>query len=98
MIKTSIESSIIYVLGEKGVYTGSTGLQIAYLSGLEGLTHTPTHFTAEDAQALQLPLVSDSKFTGVDIFLTSQWPKGVEKYGSTVVRYTVHCCKIKAED
>ena len=71
--------------GEKGVYTGSTGLQAAYLSGVQGLTHTSTNFTAEDVQALQLPLVSDSKFKGVDILLTSQWPKGVEKYGSTVV-------------
>ena len=67
------------------MYTGSTGLQVAYLSGVQGLTHTETNFTAEDVQVLQLPLVSDSKFKGVDILLTSQWPKGVEKYGSTAV-------------
>ena len=69
------------------MYTGSTGLQVAYLSGVEGLKHSPTHFTVEDVQALQLPLVSDSKFKGVDILLTSQWPKGVEKYGCAVVGY-----------
>ena len=69
------------------MYTGSTGLQVAYLSGVEGLKHSPTHFTVEDVQALQLPLVSDSKFKGIDILLTSQWPKGVEKYGSAVVCY-----------
>ncbi len=67
------------------MYTGSSGLSVAYLSGVEGLTPSPTCFTPEDATALHVPLTSSSKFQGVDVLLTSQWPRGVEKYATQAV-------------
>ena len=79
-----------YVAGRRGVYTGSSGLCVAYLSGLDGTkgaSDQDTHFSAEDIDSLTLPLVSDSKFKGVDILLTSEWPKGTEKYASEAVSW-----------
>ena len=77
----------ITFLGRKGLYTGSSGLQVAYLGGLDGSNgHAmETHFSSDDVDALRLPLLSDSKFQGVDILLTSKWPFGVEKYAAAVV-------------
>ncbi len=69
---------------------GSSGLSVAYLSGLDGTKgshNNDTHFTLKDVDALRIPLQSDSKFQGVDVLLTSPWPKGVEKYGANVVSF-----------
>lgn len=67
-------------LGKKGVFTGTSGLKIAYMSGIEGATQSDHEFTKTDVDALGLPLVSNSSFKGVDILLTSQWPRGMTKY------------------
>ncbi|KAH3727587.1 CWF19-like protein 1 isoform X2 [Dreissena polymorpha] len=72
-------------LGKKGIYTGSSGLQIAYLSGKESvIISDETSFNNVDISALTEPVKNDTKFKGVDILITSQWPKGVEKYGTAV--------------
>ena len=72
--------------GKKGLYTGSSGLQLAYLSGIESdIVSDSTNFNAVDITSLTSPVVNDSKFKGVDILITSQWPKGVEKYGAPLV-------------
>lgn len=74
----------ITYLGRRGVYTGSTGLSIAYLSGQDGTISSESgevHFSNNDVDALMLPRASDGGFQGVDILLTSPWPKAVEKYG-----------------
>lgn len=73
----------ITYLGKKGMFTGSSGLQLAYLSGLESSDEKgdDTHFCNKDISSLTLPVISDSKFKGVDILITSQWPRGVDKYG-----------------
>ncbi|XP_033845590.1 CWF19-like protein 1 [Periophthalmus magnuspinnatus] len=75
----------ITYLGRQGVFTGVSGLQIAYVSGREGSQEpAPSHcFTSKDLCSLVEPLISNSKFRGVDILLTSQWPKGVWHYGNT---------------
>lgn len=74
--------------GRRGVFTGVSGLQIAYVSGQEALQEpAPAHcFTPEDLTALVVPLVNNSKFRGVDILLTSQWPRGVWRHGNNPVR------------
>lgn len=56
------------------------------MSGIEGTEGNETHFSGQEAAELQLPFVSDRNFKGIDILLTSPWPKGVEKYGTPVVR------------
>ena len=79
-------SLFIDITGKKGLYTGSSGLQLAYLSGMESdIVSDSTNFNAVDITALTSPVINDSKFKGVDILITSQWPKGVEKYGTPLV-------------
>ncbi|GFN87297.1 cwf19-like protein 1 [Plakobranchus ocellatus] len=75
-------------LGRQGKFTGSSGLQIAYLSGLEDSSTKgdDCKFSATDARALTAPVVNDPGFKGIDILITSQWPKDVEKYGSAPKR------------
>lgn len=78
----------VCVSGRRGVFTGVSGLQIAYVSGQEAQQEpAPAHcFTSKDLSALVAPLTGSSKFRGVDILLTSQWPRGVWHYGNTPVR------------
>lgn len=73
--------------GRRGIFTGASGLQIAYVSGREARQEpAPSHcFTPKDMGALVTPLLSNSKFRGVDILLTSQWPRGVWQYGNSPV-------------
>ena len=76
------------ISGKKGVLSGASGLRIAYLSGIEqehAAVQEPHNFTKAEVDALGMPLVSDSKFHGVDILMTSQWPLGVAKYASPPV-------------
>lgn len=83
---------MVIFLGKKGHYTGSSGLQLAYLSGLESdIISDSTSFNAVDITALTDPMKNDSKFKGVDILITSQWPKGVEKYGTELVNIHPYC-------
>lgn len=78
-----LAENIIY-LGRRGVFTGASGLQVAYVSGREAQQEpAPAHcFTPKDLASLVIPLVSNSKFKGVDILLTSQWPRGVWQFGN----------------
>ncbi|XP_027019704.2 CWF19-like protein 1 [Tachysurus fulvidraco] len=79
-----LAENIVY-LGRRGVFTGASGLQVGYVSGREAQQEpAPAHcFTPKDLTALVTPLVSNSKFKGVDILLTSQWPRGVWQYGNS---------------
>uniref|UniRef100_A0A8C9XBI8 CWF19-like protein 1 n=1 Tax=Sander lucioperca TaxID=283035 RepID=A0A8C9XBI8_SANLU len=83
----------ITYLGRRGVFTGVSGLQIAYVSGREALQEpAPAHcYTSKDLSALVAPLTSSSKFRGVDILLTSQWPRGVWHYGNNPEVNTKFC-------
>lgn len=73
--------------GRKGVFTGSSGLQIAYLSGTESLDEAiPSYsFSPKDVSSLRTVLCSASQFKGVDILLTSPWPKYVGSFGNSSV-------------
>ncbi|XP_074661931.1 CWF19-like protein 1 [Tubulanus polymorphus] len=75
-------------LGKTGIYTSSSGLQIAYLSGKQKINNdinkTDAEFNNEDIQSLIVPMTTDSRFKGVDILLTSQWARNVEKYSTPV--------------
>ncbi|XP_028304423.1 CWF19-like protein 1 [Gouania willdenowi] len=83
----------ITYLGRRGVFTGVSGLQIAYVSGREAQQEpAPSHcFSSKDLSALVTPLVSSSTFRGVDILLTSQWPRGVWRYGNNPDVNTKFC-------
>lgn len=68
-------------LGKYGILS-SSGLKIAYISGLDGgNTRSDLMFTEKDAKALQEAALRNkdgSQFLGVDMLLSSEWPKGVE--------------------
>uniref|UniRef100_M4A4B2 CWF19-like protein 1 n=1 Tax=Xiphophorus maculatus TaxID=8083 RepID=M4A4B2_XIPMA len=89
---SELAENITY-LGRRGVFTGASGLQLAYVSGQEALQEpAPAHcFTSKDLSALVTSLTSSSKFRGVDILLTSQWPRGVWQYGNNPEVNTKSC-------
>ncbi|XP_064476195.1 CWF19-like protein 1 [Ornithodoros turicata] len=76
----------VMYLGKKGVLTGSSGLKLAYFSGVENPDGQSGAHTFSKTEALQFisPFIDEPGFRGVDILLTSQWPKGVTKYGQGV--------------
>ncbi|KAK3593978.1 hypothetical protein CHS0354_040718 [Potamilus streckersoni] len=90
-------SNVTY-LGMRGNFTGSSGLQLAYLSGVEGSENKgdKCHFTSDDVKSLIDPIKDDTKFKGVDILITSQWPKNVEKYGTTLEDFDTSSCGSEA--
>ena len=74
--------------GKRGLYSEASGLTVAYLSGCDGVSNESGDmhsFTSTDINCIRLPLTAESSFRGVDILLTSVWPKNVDKYGSKVV-------------
>lgn len=78
-----------YVLGRNGVYNESSGLKIAYLSGIQqetGQSKEECNFNHEDVRNLHIRLENEVGFKGVDIFLTSQWPTGVHLHAAPPVR------------
>jgi len=86
--------SMAVCLGRRGLYTGSSGLTVAYLSGTETSSRSgrepvtgDTHFTAVDIDDLCQSLTGVSQFRGVDLLLTSQWPRGVNKYATAAVSF-----------
>ncbi|XP_002732856.1 CWF19-like protein 1 [Saccoglossus kowalevskii] len=76
----------ITYLGKRGVFNSMSGLQVAYISGIEQPSGSSDakahHFTDIDVTALIESLTADTNFKGVDVLLTSQWPKGVSQNAS----------------
>ncbi|KAG9491062.1 hypothetical protein GDO78_006429 [Eleutherodactylus coqui] len=67
---------------------------IAYLSGVESSTEpAPAYcFVEKDALSLKGTLTTNSKFKGVDVLLTSPWPKDVWNYGNAPNNVDVKTC------
>ncbi|KAH8336930.1 hypothetical protein KR059_008551, partial [Drosophila kikkawai] len=75
-------------LGRRGVYTLSSGVKIAYLSGFEAAnpgesSGSEFEFTKADVLTVRNScLVSkncSTEYRGVDVLLTSQWPYGMQE-------------------
>ncbi|XP_064384040.1 CWF19-like protein 1 [Halichondria panicea] len=76
-------------LGQRGVYSASSGLRVAYLSGsYQGRTYQHQdkgdnllrpYFTDSDVSWLEGEC-SGEGYRGVDILLTSDWPGAVDKF------------------
>jgi len=78
----------ITYLGNRGILTTKDGLRVAYISGIQspsGAKPSPKHcFTDADTDFVSSLLKSNhSDYKGVDILLTSQWPKGIAINGNT---------------
>lgn len=67
-------------LGKRGLLS-SSGLSIAYLSGTEAHESSPTKFSKKEVTDLKdivmRSKIASSTFLGVDILLTSAWPRNV---------------------
>lgn len=84
--------------GRQGVYNESSGLKIAYLSGIQQETGQSKHeynFNHEDVRNLHIRLENEVGFRGVDIFLTNQWPAGVQLHAAPPVRFGFDFCMLK---
>lgn len=74
----------VHYLGKRGVYTNSSGIKVAYLSGIsaDDATTNAHMYNLEDAVFLK-NLCKRGSSRGVDILITSQWPNDVMKYDPT---------------
>eukprot|EP00794_Sanderia_malayensis_P016735 gene16735-18431_t len=72
----------ITYLGKQGIYTFMSGIKIAYISGEQYTASNKTSHTFQksDIAVLLKRVKEDEKFIGVDILLTSVWPKDVTQY------------------
>lgn len=73
-------------LGRRGLYTVSSGLKIAYVSGTESNdseSNSISNFKVEDLKAVANACLASNHtagdYRGVDILITSQWPSGTQK-------------------
>ncbi|CAK9830877.1 CWF19-like protein 1 [Anthophora retusa] len=67
-------------LGKRGLYTASSGLKIAYISGTEinSSEGRSTCFTENDVISIkQACLKGQPSFRGIDVLMSSPWPAGV---------------------
>ena len=64
-------------LGKSGLYTSSSGMKIAYLSGVQKSSDSPQgcSFNEDDVTSIRNSCLKGCPaFRGVDILLTAQWP------------------------
>ncbi|KAK8756797.1 hypothetical protein V5799_000502 [Amblyomma americanum] len=72
-------------LGSRGMFTGASGLKIAYFCGNEANSEKPLQgeFAKKHALEFLSPVAESTSHKGVDLFITSQWPKNVSRYAHT---------------
>ncbi|XP_046860261.1 CWF19-like protein 1 [Xenia sp. Carnegie-2017] len=76
--------NIIY-LGRSGILQCPNGLQVAYVSGLDcKKTSKEGCFYKEEDMKQLYAKIEDTNFKGVDMLLTTEWPKNVTQYGNKV--------------
>ena len=74
------------IVGDHGIFTGSSGLKLVYVSGRQKLNpNDPNGFSMDAVTSIEVQLLNSPKFNGVDILLTSQWPKNVENLANKLV-------------
>ncbi|VDM20015.1 unnamed protein product [Wuchereria bancrofti] len=64
-------------LGKRGILNTTGGLQVAYLSGVEGTQGLPYQFNQKDVNELLKSVKASTGYLGLDLLLTSMWPAGV---------------------
>ena len=80
------------VSGRHGRYAEGSGLKIVYMGGVEAEGEKGlSTFNSQDVADLLQPVVGDSSYKGVDILLTSQWPRDIHKYASEPVSVWSEC-------
>ncbi|VDN18816.1 unnamed protein product, partial [Gongylonema pulchrum] len=69
-------------LGKKGILNTADGLQVAYLSGVEGPQSSSFQFVRDDIKDLLNIVTARSGFLGFDLLLTGMWPAEVSKFST----------------
>ena len=65
--------------GDHGIFTGSSGLKLVYVSGKQKQNiNQENGFSMEAITSIEVQIANSENSSGVDVLLTSQWPKGVE--------------------
>ncbi|CAB4042749.1 Hypothetical predicted protein, partial [Paramuricea clavata] len=73
-----------------GILQCPSGLQVAYVSGMDSNKSSKDGCFFKEEETKQLCAKSEDKnFKGVDMLLTSDWPKGVTEYGNKLVDTSV---------
>jgi hypothetical protein len=71
----------ILFTGKQGMFTSTSGLKLVYVSGTEEESQTlPSHhsFTDRDIESVKnICIRGQTNFKGVDILITSSWPKDI---------------------
>ena len=78
--------NVVY-LGENGCFTTKEGMTIAYLSGRQqdsgGGAKKDYEFGYDQVKSMEVQMkLGDTKFQGVDVLITSDWPHGVCNFSS----------------
>ncbi|CAG2068323.1 unnamed protein product, partial [Timema podura] len=72
---------VLLFLGKRGLFTTSSGLKIAYVSGIETNSKEPpqehTFVEADVTSVRDICYKGRPSFRGVDILVTSVWPKDI---------------------
>lgn len=86
-------------LGKRGLYTASSGLKIAYVSGTESNSSESklTCFGESDVVSIkQACLKGQPSFRGIDILMSSPWPVGVTNLDPNKPNFTYQGSKLIA--
>ncbi|KAH9383282.1 CWF19-like protein 1 [Haemaphysalis longicornis] len=83
--ESDLSDSVVH-LGARGIFTGASGLKIAYFCGDESKDGKSSRgiFVKKEALDFLAPIAESTSHKGVDLFFTSQWPENVDKYAHTV--------------
>ncbi|XP_046435510.1 CWF19-like protein 1 [Neodiprion fabricii] len=88
-------------LGRRGLYNSSSGLKIAYISGVENSNSARSsgtyNFNQTDVTAIRdICLKGQPSFRGVDILLSSPWPQDVTNLDPNNPQFKYHGSKLVA--
>jgi hypothetical protein len=78
--QNNLVTNNILPAGKRGLFTTTSGLKLVYASGTEAESDKSSHhsFTKEDIESLRNICVrGQTNFRGVDILITSSWPKDI---------------------
>ncbi|VDN94025.1 unnamed protein product [Brugia pahangi] len=81
-------------LGKRGILNTTGGLQVAYLSGVEGTQGLPYQFNQKDVNELLTFVKASTGYLGLDLLLTSMWPAGVPFH---ISKFSTNCPKKDVE-
>uniref|UniRef100_A0A2K6VLD5 Cwf19-like C-terminal domain-containing protein n=1 Tax=Onchocerca volvulus TaxID=6282 RepID=A0A2K6VLD5_ONCVO len=82
-------STNLTYLGKRGILNTAGGLQVAYVSGIEGSQALPFQFNQNDVSELLKFVNASTGYLGLDLLLTSMWPAGISKFSTNCPKVDV---------